>query len=221
MKKKALIITLLSVAAAFVLFNVYDIFIDPPAWWRFERQRDKRVILDYVKSNYPDAKKTGSLFPMPKIAKSHSSSVMYFTLDDVEFHVSAEFGQIKTDGYSEARATAQFDKIIQDGFMKTRGIEKAYTHYRFWDSYEEMYPYTGGLFVRISVFDQGYSAQEIGWLYDFYKYWRDAGDFLTEYMVRIEIIQKDYTTYHITYRDTEEYASESEFYSAFKSGPVM
>lgn len=219
MKKKVLIITWLSVAVAFVLFNVYDIFIDPPAWWRFERQRDKRVILDYVKSNYPDAKKTGGLFPVPKIAQSHSASTMYFTLDDVDFSVSAEYGKVVRDNYSRDRATAQFDKIIQDGFLKPRGIEATGAAYRFSDDYVKIYPYNGGLSVTLSVLDQGSTPEEIIWLYDFYMYWKEEGAFLTEYTVCIRIVEKGETLYHIYYDDTDNFSDESEFYAAFKIGP--
>lgn len=218
MKKKTLIITLLSVAVGLILFQIYDIFIDPPAWWRFERQQDKRVILDYVKSNYPDAKKIGGLFPVPKIAQSHRASTMYFKLDDVEFSVSAEYGKVVEDNYPRDRATVQFDKIIQDGFLKPRGIT-AYTHYEFADSYKEMYLYTGGLDVQLTISDQGSTLEDIIWLYDFYKYWKEEGVFLTEYTVCIRIVEKGETLYHIYYDDTDEFSDESEFYAAFKTGP--
>ena len=216
MKKKALLIIAIT-AAVLVLFHIYDIFIDPPAWWRFERRQDKKVILEYVKENYPDAKKTGGRFPVPKIAQSHTASTMYFTLDDVEFSVSAEYDKIKMDLYTEARATAQFDKIIQDGFLKPRDIE-ATSIYWFFDDYN-IYPYTGNLKVTLSVFDQGSKPEEIEWLYDFYRYWKAEGDFLTEYSVIIRIVEKDEDLYHIFYNNTDEFSDESEFNAAFRPGP--
>lgn len=219
MKKKVLIITLLSVAVAFVLFNVYDIFIDPPAWWRFDRQRDKRVILEYVKNNYPEnIKRKGGKFPLQMPAGPFESSIMYFELDGVNFAISAQDGRIETDGYHKARASTQFDKIIQDGFIKTRGIEKAYTRYSFLDSYKETYPYTGGLVVRLSVFDQGSTPQDVGWLYDFYKYWKNEGSFLSGYSVGIYINADEDTVYHIIYNSEKEFSDQDEFYAAFVPG---
>lgn len=219
MKKKVLIITWLSVAVAFVLFNVYDIFIDPPAWWRFDRQKDKRAILDYVENTYPDnIKRKGGKFPLQMPAGPLESSIMYFELDGVNFAISAYDGRIGTDGYHKARAEAQFDKIIQDGFIKTRGIEKAYTRYSFLDSYKETYPYTGGLVVRLSVFDQGSTPQDVGWLYDFYKYWKNEGSFLSGYSVGIYINADEDTVYHIIYNSEKEFSDQDEFYAAFVPG---
>lgn len=214
-KKKKII---LSVLLVIVGLSVWDYFIDPPAWWRFERQQDKRVIQDYVKSNYPDAKKIGGLFPETKIAQSHRASTMYFKLDDVEFSVSAEYGKVVEDNYPRDRATVQFDKIIQDGFLMPRGF-KASSAYRFSDDYVKIYPYNGGLSVTLSVLDQGSTPEEIIWLYDFYKYWKEEGDFLTEYTVCIRIVEKGETLYHIYYDDTDEFSDESEFYAAFIIGP--
>lgn len=156
MKKseKKLLIILLSVASIIIGFTIWDIFIDPPAWWRFERQQDKLVILEYAERNYPNAKNTGGLFPIQKIAEVHRASTMYFELDGIEFSISAEYGEIVEDNYPKARACAQFDKIIKDGFLKPRGIT-AYTNYGFVDNYYEIYPYTGGLAVELTIWDQG------------------------------------------------------------------
>lgn len=216
MSKKKIIF--LSVFFVIVVFCVWDIFIDPPAWWRFDRQKDKRAILDYVENTYPDnIKRKGGKFPLQMPAGPLESSIMYFELDGVNFAISAYDGRIGTDGYHKARAEAQFDKIIQDGFLKPRGI-KATSIYRFFDDYE-IYPYTGGLRVTLSVFDQGSKPEEIEWLYDFYKYWKAEGEFLTEYSVIIRIVEKDETLYHIFYNNMDEFSDESEFNAAFRLGP--
>lgn len=160
MKNKKKIIITSSIIAIIIGLCVWDIAFDPPAFWRTERIQDKRAILAYVKEKYPDAvqNKRGK-FPLQMPAGPFEDSVMYFKLDDIEFFVSARFGQMVLDGYSGARAIAQFDKIIQDGFMKPNGII-AKTTYTFVDSYD-MYPYTGDLGVTIRIFDQGSTPEEI------------------------------------------------------------
>ncbi len=159
-RKRIIVISIVALLVLFlILFEIYDIFIDPPAWWRFERQKDKAVILEYVKSNYPNAKKTGGTFPIQKIAETHKASTMYFKLNEIEFSVAAEYGKIVRDGYPEARAIAQIDHIIKDGFLKPRNI-KAGTFYRFHDDYRETYPYTGSLYVELRA--NGATPQEVG-----------------------------------------------------------
>lgn len=213
-KKKRLII-LLSIAAIVIGFTVWDIFIDPPAWWRFERQQDKLVISEYVERNYPNAKNTGGQFPIQKIAEVHRASTMYFELDEIEFKVSAEYGKIVSDGYPEARATAQIDDIIKDGFLKPKNLT-AGTLYRFHDDYNN-YPYTGNLYVELRV--QGLSPQDVGWLYDFYGYWKKEGEFFSDYRVDIYVNEGNENMGWIVIKKDSEFADETEFYSAFKICP--
>lgn len=211
-------IVILVVVLALALFEVWDIVIDPPAFWRTERIQDKRAILAYVKEKYPDAVKTGrGEFPLQMPAGSFENSVMYFKLDDIEFAVSARNGQVVIDGYCGARAIAQFDKIIQDGFLKPRGIT-AYTSYQFVDNYYEIYPYTGGLSVDLTVFDQGSTPREVGWLYDFYKYWKNEGAFLRLYAVSIKVVVDQQRMCHTTFLNDDDFSDEEKFYSAFKIG---
>ena len=131
--------------------------------------------------------------------------------------MTAEGGKILIDGYCGARAIAQFDEIIQDGFLKPHGIT-AYTDYSFADNYYEIYPYTGRLSVRLTVWDQGTTPREVGWLYDFYKYWKKEGSFLKSYSVRIDIVSNDDVVYHISYGSKSNFLNERAFYSAFKEG---
>lgn len=198
-----------------IFFGVWDIFIDPPAWWRFERQQDKKAILAYVEEKYPNAKSKRSKFPFQRIVGPYPASIMYFELNGIEFAVTAEHGRLVWDGYPEARVCAQFDKIIQDGFFKPRGIHEN-AHYSFGDNYKEIYPYTGSLSIYIQVNDQGSTAREVGWLYDFYEFWKVEGAFLKDYRVDIDIYEDKKEKSHITYYNDSKFANEDEFYSAFK-----
>lgn len=205
----------LSIAVVIVGLCIWDI-TDPPVWWRFERQQDKKAIWEYVEVKYPDAKCTGSKFPFQKIAQIYPSSIMYFELNGINFHIAAEHGRVVEDMYPYERACAHFDKIIQEGFLKPMGIE-AYTYYHFIDDYD-VYPYTGSLVVCLTIRDQGSTPKEVGWLYDFYKYWKNEGSFLAGYRVEIRISLNDEITCHINYDNASEFANEDEFYSSFKAG---
>ncbi len=82
-------------------------------------------------------------------------------------------------------------------------------------TYYEIYPYTGRLDVQITIWEQGSTPQKIKWLYDFYKFWKKEGEFLTEYSVSIDIVSSDETVYHIIYDHMKEFSDESTFYAAF------
>ncbi|MCH5206949.1 MAG: hypothetical protein J1F09_08340, partial [Oscillospiraceae bacterium] len=132
-------------------------------------------------------------------------------------YVSAEGGEIFFDSYNGMRIYAQFDAIIQDGFMKPNGII-ASTTYNIVDSYD-IYPYTGRLGVIIYIIDQGSTPEEIGCLYDFFNYWKSEGAFLERYSVGISIVENHTRLYYINYSKEADFPSEAEFYAAFEPGP--
>lgn len=182
--------------------------------WQAEHRTNKKAILEYVQEKYPNSKRKGGNFPMQKFPEFHKASTMYFELDEIEFGISAEYGEIVEDNYPKARACAQFDKIIQDGFLKPRNIVSS-IHYSFQDDYRKTYPYTGGLYIELRA--RGSSPQEVGWLYDFYKYWKKEGAFLREYQVSIPIYENDVKKiFYVIIKNDSEFSSEDEFYSAFK-----
>lgn len=116
-------ITVISILVIVILLSVWDIFIDPPAWWRFERQKDKRAILEYVEDNYPATiRKKGGKFPLQMPAGPFEHSVMFFELDGVNFDVSAWKGKITGDTYYEAKAEKYIRENFIDGFMNERGL---------------------------------------------------------------------------------------------------
>ena len=207
----------LSVVAALILFNVFDIFIDPPAWWRFERQEDKRAMLKYVKDNYPDTIKILDMsFPVQLPAGgSHQASGMQLELDGVVFGVGAEYGKVIFDNYYYRKAATQFDKIIKDGFFNPRNIT-ASLDYSFTDNYETAAPYTGGLELEIIIVDQGATAREVGWIYDFYKFLQNEGAFLRDYKVWILIYQKEEENERIIWDKETVFSDELDFFYAIR-----
>lgn len=185
--------------------------------WQKGARRNKQVILEYTEEHYPDAQFIEGHYNSAKFfIWNNIADACVFNLDGVEFKIIAELGKIITDDYPKARACAQFDKIIQDGFLKPQGIV-AQIDYRFSDNYE-IYPYTGALTIKIKSIDQGSTPREVGWLYDFYKYWKNKGSFLSRYSVNINIISHNQQVYHIQYNDNADFPNEDSFYAAFKTG---
>lgn len=217
MKKKALIITLLSVLSAAAAVGIGLILNANLLFpWQRGARRNKQVILEYAEEHYPDAKIIGEKLNSAQLfVWNNIMDYIVFECDNIEFGITAEGGKILVDGYCGARAIAQFDKIIQAGFFEPREIE-AHTDYRFIDNYYELYPYTGELVVWISIADQGSTPREVGCLYDFYQYWHNEGAFLKGYDVGIRILQNDKTIYHIYYKSESPMLNENEFYSSFE-----
>lgn len=186
--------------------------------WQLGARRNKQVILNYAAEHYPNAQFVEGHYNSAKFfVWNNFGDAGVFNLDGIEFKITAEGGKILIDGYPKARACAQFDKIIQDNFLEPRGIS-AKTDYIFVDNYNEIYPYTGSLGVKVKSIDQGTTPQEIGWLYDFYSYWKKEGDFLTSYSVHLSIIKDGRMMYHLDYNDDSEFPNEAAFYAAFKVG---
>lgn len=211
---RAVLFVLGSTVAIAVLMIILNANLLLP--WQKEAKRNKQEILKYAEEHYPDAKIIDREFNSAKFFLwNNFKDCIVFKLDDIEFGITAEGGKILVDGYYGARAIAQFDKIIQDGFLKPRGIT-AYTSYNFADNYYEIYPYTGRLDVQITIWDQGSTPKEVGWLYDFYKYWKREGEFLTKYSVSIHVVLNNETSYHIIYNNMKEFYDESTFYAAFR-----
>ncbi len=186
--------------------------------WQYQARRNRKAILEYVQNAYPEAIMIEEHYQTMKFNPTNKPhDVIWFELDGIKFYVAACDGIVdcsNDDGYPEARVTAQFDKIIQDGFLKPRNIVSS-VHYSFQDDYRKTYPYTGGLYIELRA--RGSTPQEVGWLYDFYKYWKKEGAFLREYQVSILIyennVKKDC---YVIIKNDSEFADENEFYSSFK-----
>ncbi len=213
-RKKIALIIALSVVAFVILVNILNAnFLLP---WQRGARRNKQVILEYVGEHYPDAEIVEQKFNSAHFfVWNNILDCIIFKYDNLEFGITAEAGEILVDGYYGARVNAQFDRIIQDGFFKPRGIT-VQTIYDFSENYYEENPYTGGLGVTVRVRDQGTTPQEIGWLYDFYKYWSKNGAFLDSYSVFIDIMVDNINLHEIRFTDSDVFTSAEDFYTVFK-----
>lgn len=211
-----LIIVLCVIIALITVIVILNVNLLLP--WQLDARKNRQVILEYAEQHYPNAVIVDQEFNSAHFfVWNNFKDCIVFKWEDVEFGITAESGDILIDGYYGARAIRQFDIIIQDKFLKPRGIN-AYTSYRFTDGYKSIYPYNGRLSVKITIWDQGSYPWDIDWLYDFYKYWKNEGDFLKSYRVHIDIVENNETVYHINYGDDDEFPSEKAFYAAFNEG---
>lgn len=229
--KKRVII--LSIILAIVLLFVWDSFIDPPVWWRFERQQDKRAILEYVENNYPNTiKRKGGKFPLQMPAGPFEDSVMFFEYNGVNFSVSAWEGEVKRDTYYEAKAEKYIRENFIDGFMNDRGLSPDIkisfvsqpSHFGMLrkDVLDDVHSFEGSIHVTIKqTYIVGVSTpRDVGWFYDFYQYWMENCN-LTNCAVLIYYFpNNDYATdepsYNIEFKRGEKtFSDEDDFYAGF------
>ncbi len=212
---KKIIIILAVIAAIVGFFAICNAAMLFP--WQYQARQNRKAILEYARNTYPEAKIIKEFYPSTKFNPTNKPyDLIWFEFDGVDFYIAARDGKVNydNDNYPEARTTAQFDKIIKDGFLKPRKINSSVI-YNFEDDYRETYPYTGSLYIELHA--RGSSPQEVGWLYDFYKYWKTAGSFLKEYRVNILIYESDVKVRcAVVINNDSEFASEDEFYSAFE-----
>ncbi len=134
-KKKRLFCTLLITLSVIVVLVTMIVFLNANLLlpWQGEARKNQQVILEYAEEHYPKATIINKEFNTAKpFVWNNFRDCIVFKLDDVEFGITAEKGRILVDGYFGARVIAQFDEIIQDGFLNPRGIT-AYTNYIFAD----------------------------------------------------------------------------------------
>lgn len=223
----------LLVVVALILFGVVDIFIDPPAWWRFERQQDKRAILEYVENNYPDTiKRKGGKFPLQMPAGPFENSVMYFELDGIDFSISALDGEITGDTYYEAKADKYIRENYIDNFMNDKGLTPDIkisfvsqpSHFGMLrkDVLDDVHSFEGSIHVTIKqAYIVGVSTpREVGWFYDFYQYWMENCNLTNCAVLIYYFSNNDYATdepsYNIEFKRGEKtFSDEDDFYKHF------
>ncbi len=190
--------------------------------WQYQARLNRKAILEYVRSAYPEAIIIEEHYQTMKFNPTNKPhDVIWFELDGVKFYVAACDGIVNfdDDGYPEARATAQFDKIIKDGFLRPKQITSAVPSYTFYDGYKK-YPYTGELEVELDIVGEGVIPQKVEWLYDFYKYWKKEGTFLKEYRVYLILYETNSKRdSYILIENESDFADESQFYSSFQKCP--
>ncbi|MDE5994175.1 MAG: hypothetical protein K2G60_01540 [Oscillospiraceae bacterium] len=213
----------LSIVAVLIFGVVWDIFIDPPAWWRFERQQDKKAILEYVESNYPDTiKRKGGEFPLQMPAGPHKNSVMYFELDGINFQISAEYGEIRSDTYYEAKAEKYIRENYIDDFMNQRGLSPQIKIFFFGGINEDIRDFKGHISVKIvqGYVDGASTPKQIDWFYDFYQYWIEYCD-LPNCAVTLTYhppkeFNPDIWSYNMWFqKEKKTFANKGDFYADF------
>ncbi len=209
----------IALAVLILILTVWDI-ADPPLWWQFDRQADKKAILNYVNIHYKDeAKFIRSDFPLlnPGLVGVPIDSVMYYEYNGIEFGIFAKKGVVLYDGYYLAKANREIDTIIFDNFIAERNINAEYRCDFYSTPPEELSKYSGTAVITINCTSDSLSAKpiDIEWFYDFYVYWTDNSP-LKHYDMCINFYVSDNAYYKLRFNEKSEFENKNAFYNDFK-----
>lgn len=196
-----------------------------PEIWHPEAQENKRVMMEYIATNFPDAKITKQRYHSAeiKIGAPSSPDFIFLQQDGVEFHVWAQDGYCFGDTYNESCAK-QYVESIMERFFEPRGIEPLCNNIIFFDpvTSPDIAQYNGNVrILLVPAYDPEINTpQEIDWLYDFYQYWKaccGVNKYYVEIEYRIGLDSNHFSSsYDLAFNENTIFDSREEFYAAFK-----
>ncbi len=199
---------------------IWDI-ADPPLWWHFEAQKNKKVILDYAAKHFPDAKiveqQYGSTMPF---STSNQLDSIIFEQDDVRFAIWANDGEFWGENYLYAKSSQFIEREIILPFLDLKGLKAKYNIYMpYGIPTEDITKYEEEILINLyPAYEPGKnSPEEVRWLYEFYVYWHNNSN-LKNYLVDIEYrINNDTNKTHlIRFKEDTLFENAEEFYAAFR-----
>lgn len=117
------------------------------------------------------------------------------TFEESGFQYEVRYGhRSKTiiDEYKKAKLTNDVRVFINEEFFEPRGIENVNVSCDFhfnspselpneWSDYDDSYT------MKLNIYNQGSTPQEVGWIYDFYKFWSEDLDFPLKWFLSFNI----------------------------------
>lgn len=155
------------------------------------------AIIQYVREKHPNS----------KIVEEHikyrlegfyfiitgASPDCYITFgeDGFQYRVFADEGKVYSDSYSQSKFSNDIKTLINENFLIPRGIKNVDIHCTF-DLDDDEHPndwseYNGEVSIYMEIVGHGDTPYEVGWLYDFYKFWCENQKFLSKWYINFRI----------------------------------
>lgn len=210
----------LSITAVIIGLCVWDI-ADPPLWWQFQAQKNKRAAIEYVNVHYPGAKLIRGVYKSTDLDPwTFDIDSFYFELNDINFGIVVEKGSVSADFYWTAFAKQQVYISYLEPFFEMRNITSGFvvSSSDLASFFEEnpnadISQFQGEICILMkpNVDDTYDTPESFGWLYDFYCYCR--GNITNRYFINITCKNSS-----INFNNEMVYNNEKEFYAAFSAG---
>ena len=217
--KKIFIIILITVCVVLPIGFVAFDFADPPLFWQKEAQQNQKVILEYAKKHYPNAIIVEEKYESNKLNWSANPlDQIIFEQDGVRFAIWANDGEVWGNNFLSAKATQYIENEIILPFWLSRGIDANYSFFIPGEKpvghvtdYEDVIH----IFVSVAYQKDMDCPKDLGWLYDFYTYFRSESN-LKNYQVKIDYQISNEVRYLLRFQEDSTFASSEEFYNAFQ-----
>lgn len=212
------------IAALFAVVTVlHENYLMP---WQIPLYNTRGALIQYMKQNHPNYhivkeevkyqyNTNGGFLPKPGSGIPYADVVC--DEEGFEYTVHAFDGKVTRDAYARNKLGCEIE-FAEKEFLEPRGIENVDFYCTFdldkvlpseWSEYNDAFR------VTIYVRGQGSTPREVGWLWDFYGFWRDNQHFNPNWDLRFYIYSSPHTSWDssISIRNTENFGSKEEWYA--------
>lgn len=216
-KKKIILLCVLTLIFSLIIWDCAE----PPLWWQFEAQQNQKVILDYAKEHYPNAKVVQEVYQSTGLNfTSNPHDYIVFEQNGVTFSIWANDGVFWGENFLSSKSVQYVEQEIIDAFLAPRKINANYSVYFTGDNFPvtSVSEYKDGIRIHIApeyVFEKN-NPRELGWLYDFYLYIYEHPELNNTSICFTYSINKN-TSYFANVNASGSLISENDFYSTFRN----
>lgn len=198
--------------------------------WQIPLFNNRKALIYYMKKTHPNYhivkeevkyqyNTHGGFVPEP--GSGMPSAYIVCNEEGFDYTVSAFNGKVTRDTYARHKLGYEIEEFVKKDFLEPRGIENVDFYCEF-DLDDDKLPsewskYTGGFRVTVSVCGQGTTPREVGWLWDFYKFWRDNQRFNSDWDLKFDIYYDTNTNVcwdsTISIHNTENFGSKEAWYA--------
>lgn len=197
--------------------------------WQIPLFKTRQALVNYMKKTHPNYHiterevkykyNTGGGF-VPKLGSGIPTARFVCDEEGFKYTVSASDGKVTRDTYARHKLGHEIKEFVKKDFLEPRGIENVDFYFEF-DLDDDKLPsewsnYAGRFKVTVNVLGQGTTPQEVGWLWDFYKFWRDNQRFNSDWSLVFDIYYDTNIQVwdsRISIHNTENFDSKEAWYA--------
>ncbi len=209
--KRTIIILLILLA-----LKIWD-FADPPLWWQFGAQDNKRAILAYVNEKYPGAKIVRQSYPSTQFNPTNvPQDIISFQYDNVQFVVTARQGELMYDSFYKSKASQFIENEYLKNFFNMGSIPQHHISFEG-NPCEDLSQYTGDarLYLIVSKEDGYNKPEDIVWAYDFFVFWKE-NCIIPKYYIFYTLNIHNGERYTMTCSQDSDFLNAKDFFDAFE-----
>lgn len=215
-KKKIILLCGLTLIISLIIWDCAE----PPLWWQFEAQRNQKVILDYAKEHYPNAKIVQEVYQSTGLNfTSNPHDYIVFEQNGVTFSIWANDGVFSGENYLDSKAIQYIENEIIRPFWEDKDLTANYSIYLPGEAPTgNIAEYTDCIFITIFIECTGdiQPPETFDWFYDFYLYLINDSN-IQNYDIDINYGTRRKLYYSINFTENTNFEDRDAFYSFFET----